>query len=61
MAELKEKGPKDDGSRWRVVEAASEWPVYLPTTEGLTRAEAERLAAGLVMPTKIVCVREATA
>ena len=44
-----EKGPKDDGTRWMVVRNLV--PVY--EGSGLTRAEAERLAASLVEPAEL--------
>jgi hypothetical protein len=50
----KEKGPKDDGTRWMVVRNLV--PVY--EGSGLTRAEAERLAASLVKPAEIVEVNQ---
>jgi hypothetical protein len=45
--------PKDDGTRWAVVRHGE--AVYGPG-QGTTRVEAERLAAGLLMPTEIVRV-----
>lgn len=50
-----EKGPRDDGSRWAVVR--DDVPVY--RGPGLMRADAERIAAGLLEPADVVCVREA--
>lgn len=50
-----EKGPKDDGSRWSIVRNGR--PVYLG--EGLMRADAQRIADGLLEPAELVCIREA--
>jgi hypothetical protein len=50
----KEKGPKDDGSRWQVVRDLV--PVY--RGEGLTKSEAERLANSLAVPATIQCIKE---
>lgn len=43
--------PKDDGTRWLVVRHGR--PVYAGAT---TRAEAERLASGLLYPASIIQV-----
>lgn len=43
---------KDDGTRWRVVRG--DVPVYGVARGGITRAEAERLAGGLLEPAEIV-------
>ena len=54
----KEKGAKDDGSRWAVVDPVTKRPLYLRTEEGLKRADADRLASGLLTPAEVICVRE---
>lgn len=45
---------RDDGSRWHVMDGETKLPAYLPTAEGVTRAEGERLATGLVRPAYLV-------
>ncbi|CAB4182483.1 hypothetical protein UFOVP1328_14 [uncultured Caudovirales phage] len=57
-AVFKDKKPKDDGSRYQIVSIETGRPVFLPTEDGLVRPEAERLAARLLTPTRIVCIRE---
>jgi len=49
-----EKGPKDDGTRWLVVR--NKVPVY--RGEGVKRADAERLAHGLLEPAELVQVND---
>jgi hypothetical protein len=54
----KEKGAKDDGSRWAVVDPVTQRPLYLRTEEGLKRPDADRLAAGLLTRAEVICVRD---
>lgn len=44
--------PKDDGTRWMVINKTTGRPAYL-VDGGLMKADAERLAAGLLVETEI--------
>ena len=44
---------KDDGTRWHVVDSRGDF-VYLPTSVGLLKSHAQRLADGLLEPGRIV-------
>lgn len=50
--------PKDDGSRWIVVNHETGEQVY--SGSGVSRSQAEHLGTGLVAPARLVCTVEAT-